>query len=345
MATRLEQENRAREILHDIVRTYIETGDPVASRTVARRRRRDLSPATIRNVMADLTEDGFLAQPHTSAGRIPTAKAFRSFVGSLEGARLPLSELQRIRAELERAESVEGRVERTSHVLTELTRNIGIAAAIPTSSQTLDQIELLLLTGGRVLMIVVTRDRMVRNKVVALDEEVAQADLDSIRNYVNRNFSGWILVNIRRELTARLAEERAAYDAILRRLTVLYQRGLLDIELVPEVHLEGASYLVGIDLHLTREKLRELFRTLEEKKLILQLLDCFLEQSGDDVAVQVGLEDAIPGMSGLSLIGLSLKLPSGLAAKIAVLGPVRMDYPKVMSAVLHVGQAFRSIPA
>jgi heat-inducible transcriptional repressor len=333
------------EILHSIVQSYIDTGEPVASRTVSRARLDGLSAATVRNVMADLADDGYLAQPHTSAGRIPTEKAFRRYVHSLIRGRVLSAELQRMRSELSQLDTVEARVEHSSHILMEMTRGVGIAAAIPALSQTLDHIELIDLGDRRVLMIVVTGDRMIRNRVVPVEEPVSGDELASIRNYINRNFSGWTLQEIHGELRRRLEEQSAAYDSILKQLTVLYSKGLLDIEVSPEVHLEGASNLVGLDLHMTREKMRELFRALEEKKRILQLLDQFLEQSGGEVMVQVGLAEAHPSMRELSLIGVAVALKGGLCAKIAVLGPMRMNYEKAISAVLHMGQAFQSIPA
>jgi heat-inducible transcriptional repressor len=332
---------RHKEILHSIVKTYIDTGEPVPSRTIARRRQERLSAASIRNVMADLCDDGYLAQPHTSAGRIPTENAYRSYVQSLAIGRVLASELARLRTELEQADTLEGRVERSSHILTEMTRSVGIAAAIPTSSQILDHVELLALSDRRVLMVVLTRDQVARNRVVAMDEQVKQDDLNSIRNYINENFAGWTLSNVQAELKRRLELESSAYDQILKRLTVLYEKGLLDIGLSPEVRLEGASNLVGLDFHLTREKMREMFHALEEKKRILQLLERFLEHPAGEVAVQVGLGDEHPSLRELSLIGIVVPLKSGLSAKIAVIGPIRMNYEKAMSAVLHVGQAFR----
>jgi len=335
--------SREQDILHSIVESYIENGEPVASRTISRRRKDDLSPATIRNVMADLCDEGYLAQPHTSAGRVPTEKAFRSYVQSLAPGRLLLAELQRLRNELSQLSTMEARVERSSHMLTEMTRSIGITAAIPTSSQTLDQIELIALADHRVLMIVVTRDRVVHNRVVSFGEPVSQDELTSIRNYINRNFTGWTLVDIHADLKRRFDEQSAAYDALLKKLTLLYAKGLLDIQLAPELHMEGTSNLVGLDLHLTREKLRDLFQTLEEKKRILELLDRFLEQPDGELAVQVGLADAHPSLGQLSLIGVSIPLAGGVFAKIAVLGPMRMNYGKAISAVHHVGQAFRGL--
>jgi len=146
------------DILHSIVESYIQTGEPVASRTIARHRKDNLSPATIRNTMADLCDGGYLSQPHTSAGRVPTEKAFRSYVQSLARSRLLIAELQRLRNELGLMNTMEARVERSSHMLMEMTSSVGITAAIPTSSQTLDQVELIGLADQRVLMVVVTRD-------------------------------------------------------------------------------------------------------------------------------------------------------------------------------------------
>lgn len=329
-------------ILRSIVEEYIETGEPVSSRTIARRLEESLSPASVRNTMADLEEEGLLAQPHTSAGRIPTEKAFQAYVKSLPARHILSAELSRIRSELAQLETMQARVEHSSHLLMEMTRGFGIAAAIPTPSQTLDQVDLLALADRRVLMIVATRDHMVHNRVVVMNEAVSQQELESIRNYLNGNFAGWLLTDIRRELDARLAQERAAYDAILRKLHILYDNGLLDFGLAPEIHVEGASNLVGLDLHLTREKMRDLFRALEQKKKLLHLLERFLEEPHGEVAVHVGLEDAHPSMRELSLIGINVHLPGGVAGKIAVLGPIRMNYQRVISAVLHVGQALGS---
>jgi heat-inducible transcriptional repressor len=334
---------RPQEILYSIVRTFIETGEPVGSRTISRRRLRTLSPASIRNVMADLADEGYLSQPHTSAGRIPTEKAFRSYVQSLTARPIPAAEAERVRAELSEAETLEERLERSSRILMQLTRNVGIAAALPATSQVLDRIELLTLGDHRVLVVLVTGDHMVRNRVVALGEAFSQDELNSIRNYVNHHFSGWTLNDARRELSRRIEQERAAYDAILRRLTVLYQKGLLDVEASPEVHMEGASNLVGLDLHLTSERMRELFQALEQKKRLLELLDRFLELPAGELGVHVGLEKAHPAMKELALIGLNFQLPGGRRARVAVLGPMRMHYEKVMSSVLHIGRSFESL--
>lgn len=333
---------RHHEILSALVRAYIETGEAVGSRTLSRRRTDSLSPASIRNVMSDLAEEGFLSQPHTSAGRVPTEKAFRHYVGSLSASRIAAAESERLRNELSGLHTVEEWVERSSHILMEMTRNVGIAAAIPELAQELDQVELVPLGGNRVLMILVTRDHMVRNRVLLLDEPVTADELASIRNYVNRNFSGWQLGAARRELLRRMAEERALIDAQRLKLDLLYQKGLLEADTSPEVHMEGASNLLGLDLHLTRETMRELLHALEEKKRLIELLDRFLEQPPGELQVHVGLEEAHPAMKGLALIGMRVQMASGLPAKVAVLGPMRMQYERVMAAVIKTSRALES---
>lgn len=335
---------RTIEVLHSIVQVYIETGEPVASRSIARLRKDNLSPATIRNIMADLADLGYLDQPHTSAGRVPTPKAFKHFAQGLAASRVAAVNLDRVREELVQRTSLEERAEHSSHLLTELTRNVGIVAAIPAIAQTLDRVELVPLSELRVLMVVITGDGLVRNQVAHLTEPVSQVELISIRNYVNQEFRGWSLQDIRRELGRRLLEERAAYDTLLRKLTVLYSQGMLEIGLVPQVYLEGASNLVGIDLHLTKERLRDLFRALEEKKRLMELLDQFLADGTSGIQVQIGLGDAHPAMREFSLIGVTVDMPGGLQTKMAVLGPMRMNYPRVLAAVTNIGMVLKSLP-
>ncbi len=302
-----------------------------------------LSPATIRNVMADLADNGYLAQPHTSAGRIPTGKAFRDFAGAVPSSSLPAADRQRILQQMQTGENLEERVEIASRVLTEITQNVGIASALPASAQELEHIELIALSGARVLMIVATRDLMVRHRVVTLDRDLKQDDLVQLRNYINANFAGWTLEKARAELLRRIEEERALYDAMLQQLTLLCQKGLLVVDPDPQLAMDGTSYLMGLDLHLTSERMRELFRALEEKKHVVALLDRFLDSPQGQIGIHIGLADAHPLMGDLTLIGVTVDLPSGVRTRIAVLGPMRMNYEKVIPAVLQIGRTFESL--
>jgi heat-inducible transcriptional repressor len=334
---------REKEILHLIVRAYIETGEPVGSRTLSRMRDLSLSPATIRNVMADLAEDGYLAQPHTSAGRVPTDLAFRDFAATVTAKPMPSADQERIYSRMRSGESLEERLAIASRVLTEITRNVGIASAIPSTSQELEHLELIGLSDRRVLMIVATCDKMVRNRVVTLDRELGRDELIALGNYVNANFAGWTLEKARAELLRRIEEERAVYDAMLQQLNLLYRKGLLLADEAPRIEMDGASYLVGLDLHLTRERMRELFQALEEKRRVVSMLDRFLESPQGRIGVHVGLEDAHPAMRELSLIGVTVVLPGGVRARLAVLGPMRMHYERAISAVQQIGLTFEGL--
>jgi len=336
---------RAEQILHSVVRAYIETGEPVASQDLSRMRRHALSPASIRNVMAELKDQGYLSQPHTSAGRVPTSRAYSLYVQSLMAQKRPGAEVRRIREELSQTRTVEERVERTSHMLEGMTNGVGIAAAIPTSSQVLDQVELLWLGERRVLMIVVTRDRMVRDQMLTTRDAMTQEELISIRNYLNAHFSGWKLSDIQAELKRRTELESAEYGSLLRKLLHLYESGMLANAVQPEMHMEGTANLVSFDFQLTRERLREMFRALEERKRVLQLLDLFLEPPSGEVVFQIGLADGDPNLEQLSLVGISLRMPGGLTGKFAVIGPMRMDYGRALDAVRQVGQAILSLPS
>jgi heat-inducible transcriptional repressor len=334
---------RAQEVLYSIVRSYIETGEPLGSRTISRALHSSpASPATIRNIMADLADEGYLSQPHTSAGRIPTEKAFRAYVGDLTARPMQAAESQRLMAELSGISTLEGRAEHCCRILTEISRAVGIADAVAIDEQELEHIELIGLTGRRVLIVVVTKGGEASNRIVTLDEQLSNEDLVSINNYINFHFAGWHLDDARREIQRRIEEERAAYDAILRRLTMLSEQDFLASDRLPQIHMRGAGNLVGLDLHLTRERMRDLFRTLEEKKRVAELLDRFLNGSRE-LSVQIGLAEAHPSMRGLSLIGVSVELPGRMVTRIAVLGPMRMNYGRVISAVVELGQAFGKV--
>ncbi len=259
------------------------------------------------------------------------------------------SDSQRLLSQFSEIGSLQGRVEHSCRVLTGISHAVGIAAAVQVGEQELEHVELIGLAERRVLIVVVTRDGTASNRVVTVKEDLTTDDLNSIRNYINWNFAGWQVGVARREIQRRIEEERAAYDAILQRLTVLCDKDFLVSDRRPHLHMEGASNLVGLDLHLTRERMRDLFRTLEEKQRVAELLDRFLDGSFLDgvkgVGVQIGLAEAHPFMKELALVGVTVQLPGGLVTRVAVLGPIRMNYSRIMSAVLEIGRAFAKTQA
>src|SRR5215813_11852310 len=202
--------NREREVLTAVVETFIATGEPLGSRTLARSNSEGLSPASIRNVMADLSDAGFLEQPHTSAGRIPTTEAYRYYVEQLTGtARLSHENESIIHDSLTGISDVQEFLERTSHVLSLISRNVGVAAAIRGPKNALEHVYFSRLGDQKVLAVVVTRSGVVRDRVLRLD--LPQADLDVAACYINENFRGWTIDAMRVELNRRLEKERSEY--------------------------------------------------------------------------------------------------------------------------------------
>jgi heat-inducible transcriptional repressor len=342
------------EILNSIVRNYIATGEPVGSRTISERRKDRLSPASVRNVMAELEAEGYLTHPHTSAGRVPTDKAFRHYVQNLAAPRLQPSEADFVQANLREASSLEERLGRSSRVLAALTRQVGIVVLAPLSRAVLKHVQFLRLSEKRVLVVLIARGDVVRHKIIGLAEEISQDELDRLANYVNQNFAGWQLSAAREELLRRLEEDRALYDAMLRRLRTLCLQGFLTPDTRPQVYLEGMPNLV--EGALDGERVRALLQALEEKERLIDLLDqCIRSElrvsaqkgmpAAEAICVRIGLEDTYPAMKDFALIATVCDMETGLAGRIAVIGPTRMQYERVMSAVAHVANAFHNLTA
>lgn len=332
---------KKRLILHAIVAAYLESGDAVSSSQVAQRWPNGAAPssATIRNVMAEFVHLGLLTQAHSSAGRIPTAAAIQLYVDAMSQVRPSGAEVNKLQAKLRSIPGVPERVEESTHYLTGVTQNLGIAAAVPASEPVLRQVEILPLANRQYLMVVVTSDQHVRNQVVSTSQDLRPEEVAEIRNYINLEFGGWKLDVARRELEQRLLDERHEYFRLLRRLEVFHMQGLFAHMEGPRVFLDGAAYLVGLDLQITRERMRELFQALEQKQQLLAMLDQFLQGSASRPAVRVGLGSVHPALSEFALIGLTVPAGGGMTARVAVLGPLRLNYPRTIAAVMEVGQA------
>src|ERR1700716_2687522 len=232
---------REREILTAIVETFIASGEPVGSRTLARASREGLSPATIRNVMADLSEAGFLEQTHSSSGRIPTTDAYRYYVEQMTGtAKLAPQEESMISESLAGITDVQEFMERTSHVLSLISRNVGVTVATGGAKNALEHVYFSRLGDQKVLAVLVTRSGLVRDRVLRLD--LPQDDLDRAARYINENFRGWTMEAMRTELARRIEQERSEYDRLMHSIEQLYRQGALAAEQGADVvFVEGAA--------------------------------------------------------------------------------------------------------
>lgn len=331
-------DNRGREILTAVVETFISTGEPVGSRTLSRSNREGLSPASIRNVMADLTDAGFLEQPHTSAGRIPTAAAYRYYVEQLSGtAHLSLTNEAMIQDSLQGITDIQEFMERTSHVLSLISHSVGVTVATGASKSALEHVYFSRLTDQKVLAVVVTRSGLVRDRVLRLN--ISQNDLDLAARYINDNFRGWTMEAMRAEIARRLDQERSEYDRLMNSIQQLYAGGALVAEGPAQtVYVEGASNLAASEED--RQRLQELLKTLEEKQKLVSLLGAYLDAKQEAVRVVIGLDEALPSMRNFVLIGAPARVGDEVRGSLAVIGPTRIDYQHTMTAVSYIARLF-----
>ena len=334
---------REREILTAIVETFIASGEPVGSRTLARSSREGLSAATIRNVMADLADAGFLEQPHASAGRVPTAEAYRYYVEQLSGeAHLSRENQSIISDSLTGVTDVQEFMERTSHVLSLISHSVGVTVATTGPQNALEHVYFSRLSDQKVLAVVVTRSGVVRDRVLRLD--IQQADLDLAARYINENFRGWTMGDMRAELARRLEQERSEYDRLMKSIEQLYQQGALaSSEDTQAVFVEGAANLVTHHAgQVDRNRLQDMLRTLEEKEKVVKLLGAYLDTRQEAVRVVIGLDEALPAsnLQNFVLIGAPARVGGEVMGSLAVIGPTRLDYQHTMSAVSYIARLF-----
>jgi heat-inducible transcriptional repressor len=334
---------REQEILTAIVETYISTGEPVGSRTLARRNREGLSAATIRNVMADLAEAGLLAQPHTSSGRVPSVEGYRYYAERISGeASLKPDDEQFIQRYFQGVNEVQDFMERTSHVLSLISSGVGVAVTSTGPRKALEHVHFQRMSEQRVLAVVVTRSSVVHDRVLRLVHDVTQAELDLAARYINDNFRGWMIEDVRRELERRIELERSEYDRLMNSVAQLYQSGALTTkDAAAEVFVEGTANLVSGEGD--RERLCQLLKTLEEKTRIVELLSSYVDTRQEAVRVIIGLEETMPDLSSFVLIGAPARSGQEILGRLAVIGPTRMDYQHTITAVAYIARLFDTL--
>jgi heat-inducible transcriptional repressor len=357
---------RERLVLTAIIELYIATGEPVASQAVAHAfaDREGLSSATVRNVMATLGEAGLLEQPHTSAGRVPTASAFRYYVeqitrpeaqlGRIAGAAQSASSMPQGASNLAASSLSEARreqiedsftgvasshdyLERTSHVLALISSGLGVALASSTAGQVLEHIHFSRLSTGRVLAVLVTQAGAVQDRVLILDRELTHLELETAARYLNENFRGWPIERIRSEVTRRVELEREAYAQMLASVDELCRKGALaGDESGPAIFVDGMANLITAELD--RERLRQMLLALEAKQRLVELLTAYVDGRQQEVRVVVGLDQTSPAMQDLVLIGASARLGGANLGTVAVIAPTRIQYQEMIQAVRYIAR-------
>ncbi len=344
---------RERLVLTAIIELYIATGEPVASQAVARyfENREGLSSATIRNVMATLGESGLLDQPHTSAGRVPTAGAFRYYVEQLtqsgrmaSGTVIPAQSWEKIteqqREQIEDSftgvASTNEYLERTSQVLALLSSGLGVALASATAAQVLEHIHFSRLAAGRVLAVLVTQAGAVQDRVLTLDRDLSHLELDTAARYLNDNFRGWPVEKIRTDVARRADAEREAYQQLLTSVEELCRKGALTTEGDATLFVDGMSNLIAAEMD--RARLREMLVALEAKQRLVELLTAYVDGRQQEVRVVVGLEQASPAMQDFVLIGAPARLGNANLGTVALIAPTRIQYQEMIHAVRYIAQ-------
>ncbi|HTR45948.1 MAG TPA: heat-inducible transcriptional repressor HrcA [Verrucomicrobiae bacterium] len=340
MSSTVLQQRRHQQILTGVVRAYIETGEPVSSRTVAQRHIEPLSPATVRNVMADLEEEGYLYQPHTSAGRVPTAAAYRFFVEQVAAqATASPEDRQWIRRELAAAQTPEAVMERASHVLAAVSRGLGIFISPPLASSVVEHLRFLLVPDHGVLVVLVTTGGVTRDKLIRPERAFRQEDLDRIAIYLNRHYVGWTLEAMRADLRMQVEHDREQYGRLANDALLLCDPSVLGDSAERRVYVEGAAQIASSVQFTSQDQLRELLEAIEEKDRLIGLLSGCIE-APEPVHVELGLDKMSAAGKHLALVSASYSLKDQAQGTLGILAPMRMHYERVITAVAFMAQFF-----
>ncbi len=325
---------RARQLLRSLIGRYIRDGEPVGSQTLARHAGLDVSPATIRNILADLEDAGLLTSPHPSSGRIPTAQGYRVFVDSLLQLRpLPDGELARLRHELPAGSGTQSLLGNASELLSAMSRFVGVVSVPRREQFAFRHIDFVPLDAQRVLAILVFADNDVQNRIIATRRAYDAGELERVANYLNHHFAGHPLAEIRAALVRELKAARSEMETLLAHTVELAEQALVGNG--EDVLLAGQTRLLGVQDLSDMDRLRELFETFARKREILQLLERTLRAPG--MRIFIGEETGLAPLEGMSLITAPYRAGGVAGGQVlgvlGVIGPTRMAYERVIPVV------------
>lgn len=327
---------RDREILKDVILTYILSAEPVSSRSVAKHNF-GLSAATIRNVMADLEEWGYLMQPHTSAGRVPTATAYHLFIQSMMEARaVPAKERRYIQDNLRVGRADADQLLGTaSHLLSELSSQVGVVVTPAIGETVLKAIDFVPVSGRKILCVVVSSTGFIDNKVIETEEEVPREELVRISNYLTENFAGLTLREIRERLVRMMVEEKAQMDRMLARTIELAQAGLA-ADGVPGVVVDGTSMLLAKPELSDVQRVRRMFDAFADKARLVRILNRCIQGGG--VRVLIGADCELTSDLEFSVVAAPYGAGERPLGTLGIVGPSRMDYETIIPLVHFLGE-------
>jgi heat-inducible transcriptional repressor len=323
-------DTRSRTLLKALVEHYIADGQPVGSRALSRFSGLDLSPATIRNVMADLEEAGFVASPHTSSGRIPTALGYRLFVDNLLTVQ-PL-EARQMGAMEEALHGLPSKqiIASASQLLSSLTHFAGVVVAPRRSSSRIRQIEFLSLSEKRILLIIVTTDGDVQNRILSTEKAYSASELVTAANYLNQNFAGQDFEQIRQHLASEIQQLRSDITPLMSQALAAGDAALSE-DAMPYV-ISGERNLLDVeDLSSNMKRLRELFDLFEQRSSLIRLLD--VSNRAEGVQIYIGGESGIAPLDECSVVAAPYSVDGQVVGTVGVIGPTRMAYERVIPIV------------
>ena len=339
----MEPAERSRRLLAALVREYITTGEPVASSLLVRAAGLGVSSATVRNVLARLEDEGYVQQPHTSAGRVPTDLGYRFYVDKL------LESKQRHRA----ASVVEARLRResiapladvvlsqASHVVSQASKTVGFALSAAKDAAVFERVEFVPLGAARVLVVIVAKGGHVVQKVIDTGEALDPDSLRQSANYLNAEFAGLPLSRARDAVLARMDEERLLYDELMDRALKLGSESFADMPDEHVLYIDGAASLLGVEHGLTLETMHALLAMIEEKQRLVQILNAYIDGTG--LTVVIGAEHLEPSLRPFSLVACTFKDGTS-SGTVGVIGPTRMRYSRAIAVVDSAAQAITRV--
>jgi heat-inducible transcriptional repressor len=331
--------DRSKRVLAALVREYIASGEPVASSLLVTAAGLGLSSASVRSILARLEEDGYLQQPHTSAGRIPTDRGYRFYVDLLLDSKRSRRATTAVEARLRRESPdrlLDSLLPQVSHMLSQASRSVGFAIRPAHEAAVFDRVEFVPLTAARVLVVIVASGGHVIQKVIDVGEPLDADDLRAAANYLNAEFSGLPLHRAREAVLDRMNEERQLYDALAARAMRLATSTFSDLPDDRTMYVEGASALLDDATGLTMQTLQALLQMIDEKQKLLQLLNEYID--GPGLTVVIGAEHLNPNLRPFSLVLSTYDDGSGTGT-VGVIGPTRMRYSRAIAAVGDAAQA------
>jgi heat-inducible transcriptional repressor len=338
---------REQQLLRTLVRLHIREGQPVGSRTLVQESGLPVSPATVRSIMAELEERGFVLTPHTSAGRVPTARAYRFFIDTLVTMQ-PLAgeELDTLKTQLDPDKTRPELLAAASSLLSRITQQAGLVTVPRGDAGRLRHVEFLPLAGGRVLVILVLDEKEVQNRIIHTEREYSEHELRSAANAVNSRFAGMALEQIREELLGTLRATRDSIDRLMQSAIDLASRALASEDPGQAYVVAGQSHLLGSGSVESMSRLRELFEAFQQQKDILHLME--RSSRADGVQIFVGEETGFEPLVDFSLITAPYQTGGRTVGVLGVIGPTRMAYDRIIPVVdvtaRMLSAALRSIP-